>query len=146
MRAIDTLRHAGDLFGPVASPATVCRALDELDQPTLDRVEDARTRVRERVWTLIAARHGRIPPAAVPSGDPGATIVLRIDAHFIDTVSRKEHAAKLRGRFGHHPMAVICDNTGECLADQLRPGNAGANDADDHIALLKRAIAAVPAQ
>lgn len=42
-------------------------------------------------------------------------------------------------------MAVICDNTGECLADRLRPGTAGANDADDHIALLPRAIAQIPA-
>jgi hypothetical protein len=146
MRAIDILRHAGDLFGAVASPATVCRALGELDAPALDRVEAARRRVRERVWTLIAVRHGRIPPAAVPCGDLGDQVVLRIDAHFIDTVSRKEHAARLRGRFGHHPLAVICDNTGECLADQLRPGNAGANDAGDHIALLARAIAAVPAR
>ena len=146
MRAIDILRHAGDLYGPVASPATVCRALDELDPSALDRVEAARTRVRERVWTLIAARHGRIPPALLPGGDLGDQIVLRIDAHFIDTVSRKEQAARLRGRFGHHPMAVICDNTGECLADQLRPGTAGANDAGDHIAVLKRAINAVPAR
>jgi hypothetical protein len=82
----------------------------------------------------------------VPCGDLGDQIVPRIDAHFIDTVSRKEHAARLRGRYGHHPLAVICDNTGECLADQLRPGNAGANDAGDHIALLRRAIAAVPAR
>ncbi len=43
-------------------------------------------------------------------------------------------------------MAVICDNTAECLAEQLRPGNAGANDAGDHIAMLARAIAAVPAR
>lgn len=42
-------------------------------------------------------------------------------------------------------MAVICDNTGECLAEQLRAGNTGANDALDHIALLTRAIAQIPA-
>jgi hypothetical protein len=41
-------------------------------------------------------------------------------------------------------MAVICDNTGECLADQPRPGTAGANDAADHIDLLTRAIAQIP--
>ena len=146
MRAIDILRHAEDLLGAVASPATVCRTLDELDAAALDRIEAARAIVRERVWTLITARHGRIPPARVPTGDLGETIVLRIDAHFIDTVSRKEHAARLRGRYGHHPLTVICDNTGECLAEQLRPGNAGANDAGDHIALLTRAIAAVPAR
>lgn len=146
MRAIDILRHQHDLLGPVASPATVCRALGELDAEALDRIETARARVRERAWTLIAARHGRIPPAAVPCGDLGNTIVLRIDAHFIDTVSRKEQAGRLRGRYGHHPLAVICDNTGECVADQLRPGTAGANTASDHIALLKRAIAQIPAR
>lgn len=144
IRGIDVLRHQNDLLGQVASPATVSRALDEIDQPALERIDAARAEVRRRAWTLITARHGRIPPALVPTGDLGETIVLRIDAHFIDTVSRKEHAGRLRGRYGHHPMAVICDNTTECLADQLRPGNAGANDADDHIALLERAITQIP--
>jgi len=101
---------------------------------SLDRIDTARAAVRARVWNLITARHGRIPPALVPTGDLGEQIVLRIDAHFIDTVSRKERAGRLRGRYGHHPMAVICDNTGECLADQLRGGAAGANDAADHTA------------
>lgn len=74
----------------------------------------------------------------------GETIVLRIDAHFIDVYSRKEHAGRQRGRYGLHPMAVMCDNTDECLADQLRAGTAGANDAADHIALLSRAINQIP--
>ncbi len=144
VRAIDTFRHQQDLLGEVASPATLSRALTEIDASCLDRLDATRAAVRARVWNLIAVRHGRIPPALVPTGDLGNQIVLRIDAHFIDTVSRKEHAGRLRGRYGHHPMAVICDNTGECLADQLRPGTASANDADDHIALLTRAIAQVP--
>ena len=146
MRAIDVLRHQGDLLGEVASPATLCRTLAEIDAPGLERLDATRARVRARVWTLIAARHGQVPPARVPSGDLGTQIVLRVDAHFIDTVSRKEDAGRLRGRYGHHPMAVVCDNTRECLADQLRPGACGANDADDHIALLTRAIAQVPAR
>src|SRR6266542_5781041 len=144
VRGIDVLRHQRDLFGEVASPATVSRALAEVDQATLQRMDAARALVRARVWELIAARHGGVPPARVPTGDLGETIVLRIDAHFIDAYSRKEHAGKLRGRFGLHPMAVICDNTGECLVEQLRPGTAGANDADDHIDLLTRAIAQIP--
>lgn len=146
IRGIDVLRHQRDLYGPVASAPTLCRALAEIDEAGLRRLDTARAKVRARVWDLILARHGRIPAALVPTGDLGDTIVLRIDAHFIDTVSRKEHAARLRGRYGHHPMAVICDNTGECLADHLRPGNAGANDAADHIAILKRAIAQLPAR
>lgn len=144
IRGIDVLRHQHDLFGAVASAPTLSRALTEIDDAGLYRLDTARAKVRAQVWDLIAARHGRIPAALVPTGDLGQTIVLRIDAHFIDTVSRKEHAGRLRGRYGHHPMAVICDNTGECLADHLRPGNTAANDAQDHIALLKRAIAQLP--
>src|SRR5262245_8578580 len=144
VRGIDVLRHQRDLLGAVASPATLSRALGEVDQEALDRVDAARAGVRARVWDLIVARHGRIPPARVPNGDLGETIVLRIDAHFIDAYSRKEQAGRLRGRYGLHPMAVICDNTGECLAEQLRPGTAGANDADDHIELLTRAITQIP--
>ncbi|HET8660930.1 MAG TPA: transposase [Micromonosporaceae bacterium] len=144
VRGIDVLRHQPDLLGEVASPATLSRALGEVDQTALDRIDAARAAVRARVWDLVVARHGRIPPARVPNGDLGETIVLRIDAHFIDAYSRKEQAGRLRGRYGLHPMAVICDNTGECLAEQLRPGTAGANDADDHIKLLTRAIAQIP--
>jgi hypothetical protein len=33
-----------------------------------------------------------------PSGDLGTQIVLRIDAYFVDTVSRKGHAGPLRPR------------------------------------------------
>lgn len=146
LRAIDTLRHAEDLLGPVASPATLCRTLGELDAACLQQLDATRARVREQVWNLIAARHGRIPPAAVPTGDLGDQIVLRIDAHFIDATSNKELAQRLRGRFGHHPIAVFCDNTRECLIVQLRRGGAGANDADDHIEALTRAIAQIPAR
>src|SRR6266508_2905211 len=120
VRGIDVLRHQRDLFGEVASPATVSRALAEVDQATLQRMDAARALVRARVWELIAARHGGVPPARVATGDLGETIVLRIDAHFIDVYSGKEHAGRLRGRYGLHPMAVMCDNTDECLADQLR--------------------------
>jgi len=144
VRGIDVLRQQPELLGAVASAPTLSRVLGEVDQAALERIDTARAAVRARVWQLIVARHGRIPPARVPNGDLGDTIVLRIDAHFIDVYSRKEQAGRLRGRYGLYPMAVICDNTGECLAEQLRPGTAGANDADDHIALLQRAIAQVP--
>src|SRR6266568_4733820 len=144
VRGIDVLRHQPDLLGEVASPATLSRAFGEVDQAALDRIDAARAAVRARVWDLIVARHGRIPPARVPNGDLGDQIVLRIDAHFIDAYSRKEQAGRLRGRYGLHPLAVICDNTGECLAERLRPDTADANDADDHIELLTRAIAQIP--
>jgi DDE family transposase len=144
IRGIDVLRHRLRPFGPVASASTVCRALQEIDDGVLARVDAARARVRQRVWQLVAARHGGIPAARVPGGDLGEQIVLRIDAHWIEAHSRKEGAAKQRGGFGHFPMAVFCDNTRECLADLLRTGAAGANNADDHIRLLGRAIAQIP--
>jgi hypothetical protein len=144
MPGIDVLRHQRDLLGEVASAATLSRALAEVDQATLDRIDTARAAVPAQVWKHTVARHGRIPPARMPSGDLGAQIVLRIDAHFIDVVSRKEHAGRLRGRYGLHPMAVVCHNTGECLLERLPAGTAGANDAADHIALLTRAIAQIP--
>ena len=43
------------------------------------------------------------------------------------------------------PLGVWCDNTTELLAIMLRPGNAGSNHAGDHIEVLTRAIAQVPA-
>jgi hypothetical protein len=44
-----------------------------------------------------------------------------------------------------HPILVTCDNTGELLAIRLRPGNAGANTAADHLDVLTDAIAQIPA-
>jgi hypothetical protein len=79
VRGIDVLRHQRDLLGEVASPATVSRALAEVDPATvsralaevdpatLERMDAARAQVRARVWDLIVARHGRIPPARVPT-------------------------------------------------------------------------------
>jgi hypothetical protein len=46
--------------------------------------------------------------------------------------------------FGYHPMLACCDNTGELLAAQLRPGNAGSNTAADHITVLDAALAQLP--
>src|SRR6266536_1491391 len=84
-----------------------CRGLwPRSTRQTLDRIDTTRAAVRTRVWDLIAARHGAIPPALVPNGDLGTQIVPRIDAHCIDVYSRQEHAGRLRGRYGLHPMAV----------------------------------------
>lgn len=76
---------------------TLSRGLAEIDDASLDRLDTARAKVRARVWDPIRARHGRVPAALVPTGDLGDTTVLRIDAHVIDTVSRKQGAARLRG-------------------------------------------------
>ena len=46
---------------------------------------------------------------------------------------------------GRLSLGVWCDNTTELLAISLRPGNAGSNHAGDHIDVLHRAVAQVPA-
>ena len=48
-------------------------------------------------------------------------------------------------RAGFHPLGVWCDETGEALAAVLRPGNAGANTAADHVKMLDAALAQLPA-
>ncbi|WP_220096640.1 hypothetical protein [Mycolicibacterium doricum] len=87
------LRDQGRLFGPVASIPTMWRSLNELDHAALARIATARNKTRERVWELIAARHGRIPPARTCYGDLGPVIVIRIDATLVTAHSDKECAA-----------------------------------------------------
>jgi hypothetical protein len=60
-------------------------------------------------------------------------------------LEKEQAAAMFKGGFGFHPIGVWCDNTTELLAVSLRPGNAGSNHAGDHIEVLRRAIAQVPA-
>jgi hypothetical protein len=54
------------------------------------------------------------------------------------------HGSACPAGFGHHPLLCWLDNTGEALAGRLRPGNAGANTATDHIAVLDDALTQIP--
>jgi len=141
------LRNQARLFGPVASTPTLWRSLNEIDHAGLARIAQVRNTVRQRVWELIEARHGAIPPSRTCYGDLGDVIVIRIDASLIDSHSDKECAAgNFKGGYGFHPLLAFCDNTGELLAVICRPGNAGSNTASDHIAIIDAAIAAIPAK
>ena len=55
-------------------------------------------------------------------------------------------SAENKRGYGFHPLGAWCDTTREPLALTLRPGNAGANDADDHLELLDQVIGALPAK
>lgn len=84
-------------------------------------------------------------PAAHAGGRDLAGLVLDIDATLVTCHSEKEHAAATYKRgFGYHPLLCFLDNTGEALAGVLRPGNAGANTAADHIAVLEQTLAQIP--
>ncbi|GGV28598.1 hypothetical protein GCM10010260_81310 [Streptomyces filipinensis] len=61
------------------------------------------------------------------------------------TVREKQQAAPTyKGGFGYHPLLCFLANTGEALSGRLRPGNAGANTASDHITVLDQALAQIP--
>ncbi len=92
------------------------------------------------MWAAVT-----VPASLVAGRDLGATVVVDVDATLVTAHSEKENAAATFKRgFGFHPLGVWCDNTGELLAIRLRPGNAGSNDAADHIGVLGEAFAQVP--
>jgi hypothetical protein len=68
-----------------------------------------------------------------------------LDATLIGSHSEKEGAAgNFKGGYGFHPMLAYADQTGEALAGELRPGNAGANTAADQITVAEHAISQIP--
>lgn len=141
---IDVLRHQAGVLGPVASPPTVWRTLDEVTPGRLKKIATARSRIRRHVW----ARFADGVPASMVAGTELADdlIVLDTDATIVVAHSEKEQAAATFKRtFGFHPLGVWCDNTSEFLAAKLRAGNAGSNTAADHIEVLTDAIAQIPA-
>jgi len=140
---IDVLRHQAEILGPVASPPTVWRTLDEVTPGRLKKIQSARARVRRQVWSRLP---GGVPASRVAGTElDDGLIVLDIDATIVVSHSEKEQAAATFKRtFGFHPLGVWCDNTSEFLAAKLRAGNAGSNTAADHTEVLAEAIAQVP--
>ena len=136
------LRSQGELFGPVASDPTVCRLVKTLAQDAdavEAAVEAARGRVRRRVWSL-AGEHA--PTAGISAASP---LVIDVDATLVEAHWAKEGAAPtFKGGFGYHPLTAWFDHgsdgAGQCAAIMLRPGNAGANTAADHIEVISRAL------
>ncbi len=92
----------------------------------------AHARARSRAWKLIGAP---------------AELTIDLDATLITSHSEKEGAAgTFKGGFGFHPMLAYSDQTGEALAGELRPGNAGSNTAADQITVAEAAIEQIPAE
>jgi hypothetical protein len=114
----------------VPSDATAWRALAALDGERLAAVRRARAQARERVWEL--------------AGTP-ERVILDLDATLVTAHSDKEQAAgNYKLGFGFHPLLCYEASSEEALAGILRPGNAGANTACDHVAVLDLALAQLP--
>jgi hypothetical protein len=133
---IEKLRAQPMLFGAVPSDSTVYRTFREIDAATLAGLGAAVAEVRAQVWARAAATTGT------------GTVVLDIDSslHEIHSENKEETAPHYKGGFGFHPIYCFADQTGETLGVKLRPGNAGANNIADHVAVLDAAIAGLPAE
>lgn len=140
------LRSEPEIYGSVASEATVSRTMTALAKDAdgvLAEIAKARMSARARAWSLA----GPASPLHEISAD--APLIIDLDATIVISHSEKEQAAPTFKRtFGFHPLAAFLDHgpegTGELLAVDLRPGNAGSNTAADHIAVTRQALAAVP--
>lgn len=122
------LAGQSSLFGDVASVSTARRVVLSVAERELVGIRAARAAARARAWAAGAAADG---------------VILDFDATPIDVHSEKEHAAgHYKGGFGFNPLLVSCGR--EVLAGILRPGNAGANNAEDHIKLLDLALGQLP--
>jgi hypothetical protein len=127
------------------SDSTMRRLLAGLDAQSHRRLARARAQVRSRIWALLAAAEQGFPWIEIAGKTLRGWTVIDMDATIITCATRKEGAAgTFKGTWGHHPLAAWCANTMECLHMVLRPGNAGANDAADHIRVFTAALAQVP--
>lgn len=128
---LGALADQPDLFGEVASHSTASRVLHAIGAAEREAIRAARATARERAWAL---------------GGRPERIVLDFDSHLVEVHSEKQGAAPNRKRgFGFHPLGCWLDESGEALALALRPGNAGANTAADHVAVLAAALCQLPA-
>jgi hypothetical protein len=126
------VRDQQPLFDVVASDATAFRVIDALaaDPALLDALRAARARARENAWNA-GARPERV--------------VIDVDATLIGAHSEKDGAAgTFKGGFGFHPLLAYLDDSREALAGILRPGNAGANTASDHVGIVDLALEQLP--
>ena len=129
---LGVLHRQPDLFGEVASQSTASRLLHALGERERAAIRAARRVARERAWQL---------------GGRPERVTLDFDAQLLECHTEKESGGPHRkGGFGFHPLHCFLDETGEHLAGLLRPGNAGANTAADHITVLEQALAQLPGE
>jgi Transposase DDE domain group 1 len=131
---LGAVREQDALFGQVASDSTAFRTVDRIASTPglLDAVRVAHARARARFWELHGAPE---------------RLTIDVDATLITAHSEKEKAAgNYKHGYGFHPLGAYADETREALAMLLRPGNAGSNTAADHVTVIDRALAQIPAE
>jgi Transposase DDE domain group 1 len=139
------LRHLVPVIGPVPSTPTVWRTLNEAGDLQLARLNAAVTRFRRHWWGLLAGRPEGFPWLRVAGRELTGITVVDLDASIVFAASEKENAQPTyKGGTGFCPNLATCDNTGDMLAIDPRPGGATSNCAADNIALLDLAVSRLP--
>jgi len=126
------VRDQAALFGAAASDSTAFRVIDQIAShpEAIDWLRAAHARARAHVWELAGAPE---------------RLTIDLDATLLTAHSDKEGAEPTWKRgYGFHPMLAYGDQTGEALAGELRPGNAGAGTAVDQIAVAEAALQQIP--
>ena len=129
------LQAAGGVLGDVGSDTTFRRMIADLAKTpgSTGAIDEVMREIRTRVW----AEHGW--------SDPGRRVLLDIDATLTRVHSEKEDAkGNYKRGFGFHPVACFADCSGEALAVEHRPGNAGANTIADLVGIIDAGLDALP--
>ena len=131
---LGAVRDQEVLFGSVASDSTAFRTVDRIASTPglLDAIRLAHAKARARFWELHGAPE---------------RLTIDVDATLLTAHSEKEQAAgNYKHGYGFHPLGAYADETREALVMLLRPGNAGSNTAADHVTVIDRALAQIPAE
>jgi hypothetical protein len=130
---LGAVRDQAALFGCVASDATAFRVVDQIASTAgaIDWLRAAHATARARVWQLAGAPE---------------RVTIDLDATLLTAHSDKEGAEPTWKRgYGFHPMLAYAYETGEALAGELRPGNAGSGTAADQTQVAEQALQQIPA-
>jgi hypothetical protein len=148
MSDIALLAHLAPVLGGAPSGPTVRRTLDLAGTAAaLDKIARARAKARAHVWELIQGTPAGFPWLEIAGKTLTGWLVIDMDATLVTASSDKEGAAPTwKKGYGFHPLGAWLANTRECLAMQLRPGNAGSNTFADHKEVLAAALRQVPAR
>lgn len=117
---IAMLRAEPVVFGPVASEPAVSRlvgTLADAGERALTALRNARSKVRQRSWTLAGDR----------APDSGGEVTVDLDGVLVVSHSDKQDAAPTwKKTYGHHPLMGFVDHgpggSGEPVAALLPPG------------------------
>ena len=109
MSGIAVLDHLALVLGGPVTWQTLRRTLDLADPATLEKIAQARARIRAHVWDLVAERRpGGFPWPVIAGRVLAGWTVIDMDATLITAHSPKEKAAATyKSGFGFHPLGLL---------------------------------------